>query len=57
MIISRPIISDNTTGIRLTVHDHLTNEMRMNTHQNRFGFFFFFGFRFFRSACGLEVCE
>lgn len=29
----------------------------MITNQNRFGFFSFFGFRFFRSACGLGVCD
>ena len=44
-------------GIRLTARELLNNELPMNSHQNRFGFFFFFGFRFFRSACGLGVCE
>jgi hypothetical protein len=28
----------------------------MHTHHNRIRFFFFFSFRFFRSACGFEVC-
>jgi hypothetical protein len=35
----------------------LITDLLMHTDHNRFGFFFFFGFRFFRSACGLGVCK
>jgi hypothetical protein len=35
----------------------LFRDLFMHTNHNRFGFFFFFGFRFFRSACGLGVCK
>jgi hypothetical protein len=40
----------------LTFGGFTTNETQMQTPHNRFGFFFFFSFRFFRSACGFEVC-
>ncbi len=43
-------------GWRLTSSRYKARYLRMKSHSNRFAFFFFFSFRFFRSACGLGVC-
>lgn len=43
-------------GNGLTLPRFKARNLFMNSTQNRFRFFSFFSFRFFRSACGLGVC-
>gem|GEM_PF-4110264 len=56
-IINKVLIATSVSRhVVLTIIPYLHKGYVMNTNLDRFSFFFFFSFRFFRSACGLGVC-